>query len=69
MRHSRKHKSYPDSVIDWADGRRWVQGSAQAIARSGLVVRAVGQGQRFQPAGRCRSTVTEYSESKESLLG
>ena len=48
-----------DGVIDWADGQLEVQGDGQAIARSGLVVRAVGQGQRFQPAGRCRSTVAE----------
>jgi tRNA(Ile)-lysidine synthase len=48
-----------NGVIDWTDGQLDAQGDALVITQRGLVIRAVGQGQRFQPVGRCRSTISE----------
>lgn len=48
-----------NGVFHWVDGRLDVQVDANAMAHTGLVVRPVGYGQRFQPAGRCRSVVSE----------
>ena len=45
--------------MTWPDGRLIVEPVTQPIDAQALVVRAVGQGQRFQPAGRCRGVLSE----------
>ena len=45
--------------MTWPDGRLIVEPVTEPIDAQALVVRAVGQGQRFQPAGRCRGVLSE----------
>jgi tRNA(Ile)-lysidine synthase len=44
---------------NWPDGRLKLKPVTQPADSLALVVRAVGQGQRFQPAGRCRGVLSE----------
>lgn len=46
----------------WPDGALMVASQAANLPK--LQVRPVGQGQRFQPMGRCRDTVTELLRAK-----
>ncbi|MFZ9645439.1 MAG: tRNA lysidine(34) synthetase TilS [Fluviibacter sp.] len=45
--------------MTWPDGQLIVEPVTEPIDAQALVVRAVGQGQRFQPAGRCRGVLSE----------
>lgn len=45
--------------MDWPDGRLVVNSLAQLDDSLAVVIRAVGQGQRFQPVGRCRGVLSE----------
>jgi tRNA(Ile)-lysidine synthase len=45
--------------MNWPDGRLIVKSKADSKDALATVICAVGQGQRFQPAGRCRGVLSE----------
>lgn len=44
---------------NWPDGRLVVKSDAQPEGSLSVVIQAIGQGQRFHPAGRCRGVLSE----------
>lgn len=48
-----------NGLTQWVDGQIEVSVAAPVMNGTELIVRPVGRGQRFQPAGRCRTTITE----------
>ncbi len=52
-------QSLKPGVMQWPDGQLEV-----LAPRDGFSVASVGQGQRFQPQGRCRDTVTELLRAR-----
>ena len=49
----------PVGEMTWPDGRLIVKPLGQLDDSPAVVIRAVGQGQRFQPVGRCRGGLSE----------
>ena len=45
--------------MQWPDGRLIIKTMVQTDGAPAMAVRAAGQGRRFQPAGRCRSVLSE----------